>query len=225
MLFRSLGRLITIDSFQISRFQKQVMLLTVAASILLIGEVLLDTHFQTISGYASFNEKYFSFDPAGNFDLSWTFEIAGGVKRFASFFANPLEHGASTLITLAVLASIFVNQSKNTEHGFFFVTLIGAGLSILFALSRASLVGFVLSSYLFFRVLQQKKILFYYHLVFSLVVIIVGVVAIDSTVADFAIDTLQFNDSSSLSHLVEWMNGMEAMFSNPFGMEIGRAHV
>ena len=218
-----LGRLITIDSFQISRFQKQVMLLAVAASILLVGEVLLDTHLQSIIGYASFNEKYFSFDPAGNFGLSWTFEIAGGVKRFASFFANPLEHGASTLITLAVLASIFANPSKNTEHGFFFVTLIGAGLSILFALSRASLVGFVLSSYLLFRVLQQKKILIYYRLVFFLLVIIVGVVSIDSTIADFAFDTLQFNDSSSLSHLLEWVNGMEAMVSNPFGMGLGES--
>ncbi|NBY24191.1 MAG: hypothetical protein EBQ65_00275 [Chitinophagaceae bacterium] len=218
-----IGRLVNVSSYELSKFQKQVMLMSILAMTVLLGEILMYTHFQTITGYTSFYEKYFSFDPTGNYGLNWTFEISGGVKRFASFFANPLEHAASTLITLAVLSTLLVNLSLLTEQKLFFGTLLSSLLSILFALSRASLAGYFLASYLIFKLMNKKKVLFFYHAVIIVLVILILIFAFDSTVTEFIFDTLQFNDSSSLAHLVEWIDGVEAIVTHPIGIGLGES--
>lgn len=218
-----IGRLLHQEVIWVSKLQKQVMLLAVMAMIILVGEVILSTHLQTITGYASFYEKYFSFDPAGNYGLSWTFEMEGGVKRFASFFANPLEHAASTLITVAILAIVLHENTSMKEPKLFFSALLASLLSILFALSRASLVGYIIASYLIFRLLKKKKILFFYHSALLLLVLLVVSFALNSTFTQFIVDIFSFTDSSSVSHLLEWIDGIEAIAANPLGMGLGES--
>lgn len=218
-----MGRLLTPELIWISKLQKQILFLAVLAAALLVGEIITDTHFQTITGYASFYDKYFLFDAAGNYGLSWTFEIEGGIKRFASFFANPLEHAASTLITVAVLVNGLLNGKQTKEPQLFLWAVLASLLSIVFALSRASLAGYLLVSYLFFQLIRQRKILFYYHLLALLMVIIVLFISFNADLLEFLINTFNFTNSSSLSHLLEWVDGIEAMLANPWGMGLGES--
>ena len=218
-----IGRLLNPELVWISKWQKQILLLTVLAALLLVGELITNTHFQSITGYASFYDKYFLFDPAGNYGLSWTFEIEGGIKRFASFFANPLEHAASTLVTVAVLVIGVLNWKQTKEPQLFLWAVLASVLSIVFALSRASLAGYLLVSYLFFQLIRQRKILFYYHLLALLVAIVVLFFSFDTDLSEFLINTFNFTNSSSLSHLLEWVDGIEAMLANPWGMGLGKS--
>jgi hypothetical protein len=128
-----IGRLLTIEALWISKLQKLIMFLSLAAGLVLVGELLIDTHLQQFTGYASFYEKYFLFDPAGNYGLSWTFEIEGGIKRFASFFANPLELAASTLITAPVLMALYTSGEHKKESRLFTLTILSLLLSVVFA--------------------------------------------------------------------------------------------
>lgn len=218
-----IGRLLNPELVWISKWQKQILLLAVLAALLLIGELLTSTHFQSITGYASFYDKYFLFDPAGNYGLSWTFEIEGGIKRFASFFSNPLEHAASTLITVSVLVIGLLNWRQTKEPQLLLWAVLASVLSVVFALSRASLAGYLLVSYLFFQLIRQQKILFYYHLLALLVVIVVMFFSFDTDISEFLINTFNFTNSSSLSHLLEWVDGIEAMLANPLGMGLGES--
>jgi hypothetical protein len=218
-----IGRLLSVNDFSITALQKQVMLLAIVAAFLLTGELLLNTHFQTSTGYASFYEKYFLVDPAGNYGLSWTFEIEGGIKRFASFFANPLEHAASTLFTAGVLVIGFLSGQRTKEPGFFVAAFVASILSIVFALSRASLAGYLLVSYLFFRLIKKRKIIFYYHVAALGAVMLFIFFSFESSVVEFVLNTLNFTNSSSLSHLIEWVEGIEAIVAKPLGMGLGES--
>jgi hypothetical protein len=212
-----------VDDFKISKLQKQVMLLAILAASLLTIELVVDKHFQTFIGYASFYDKYFSVDSAGNYGLSWTFEIEGGMKRFASFFANPLEHAASTMITAGVILIGLFSGQRTREPGFFIASFVASVLSILFALSRASLAGYLLMSYLFFRLIKKRSIIRYYHLTALAVIGLITFFSFDSDVAEFIINTFNFTNSSSLSHLIEWVDGIDAILSNPLGMGLGES--
>jgi hypothetical protein len=218
-----IGRLLTIDEIWISKLQKLIMLLSLAAAMVLLGELFFNAHLQQLTGFASFYEKYFLFDPAGNYGLSWTFEIEGGIKRFASFFANPLELAASTLITAPVLAAVYSSGDYKKESGFFLLTLFAVLLSIVFALSRASMLAFILVGYLFFLLSGRTKVVRVFHAAALLFCISVLFLSFNNTIADFIIATIQLSDSSSLAHLLEWISGIEAMAVHPLGMGLGES--
>ena len=109
------------------------------------------------------------------------------------------------------------------EPKLFFSALLASLLSILFALSRASLVGYIIASYLIFRLLKKKKILFFYHSALLLLVLLVVSFALNSTFTQFVVDIFNFTDSSSVSHLLEWIDGIEAIAANPLGMGLGES--
>jgi len=218
-----IGRLLVIEQIWISKLQKLIMLMSLAAAFVLLGELFFDTHLQQYTGFASFYEKYFSFDPAGNYGLSWTFEIEGGIRRFASFFANPLELAASTLITAPVLAAIYISGDYKKESGLFFLTLFAVLFSIVFALSRASMLSFLLVGYLFFLLSGKRKMVRVFHVAALLFCISMLFLTLNNSIAEFILATIQFSDSSSLSHLLEWVSGIEAMAAHPLGMGLGES--
>ena len=218
-----IGRLLTIHEIWISKVQKSILLVAVAAGIVLVGELLLNTHLQQFTGYASFYEKYFSFDPAGNYGLSWTFEIEGGIKRFASFFANPLELAASTLVTGPVLLALFLGGTYQSDRRLFYFASAAVGLSIVFALSRASLLSLILIVYLFFLLTGRRTIIRVFHLLALLFCVGLLYMTFNNSIVEFILATISFSDSSSLSHLLEWVAGIEAMAAHPFGMGLGES--
>jgi hypothetical protein len=218
-----LGRLLTIDQCSISKLQKLIMLVALLGGVVLLGELMMNTHLQQFTGFASFYEKYFSFDPAGHYGLSWTFEIDGGIKRFASFFANPLELAASTLIAAPVLGALYAAGDHKKESSFFYLTLLAVLLSIIFALSRASLLGFLLIAYLYFFMTGRKKVLRAFHVAMVLAGIGLLYWTFNNSIIEFIVNTLSFSDSSSVAHLLEWLTGVEAMVAHPLGMGLGES--
>ena len=100
------GRLISLKEIYISKYFQFFLVVIILASVLLVFEILTSQHFQSLTGYADFNFYYYNQEPEGNYGLSWTFETSTGLKRFASFFANPIEFGAATLISLSIIAKM-----------------------------------------------------------------------------------------------------------------------
>jgi hypothetical protein len=217
-----LGRLIDPASIWLDKFQTYILFIALAAAVVLGFELVINTHLQQYTGYASFYEKYFDYDPSGNYGLSWSFEIEGGIKRFASFFANPLEHAAATLLTVSVLVAWGLKKDKINQRLFYWAILASI-LSIVFALSRASLAGYLLVTYLFFWMTGQKKWLHLIHA--AMLVGVLGIVLLwaNGILGEFVLNTIDFSNSSSLSHLIEWVDGIDAMMAKPLGMGLGES--
>lgn len=217
-----IGRLIQPEKIWLAKWQSWILVLTIAAGVVILFEALTSTHLQTFTGYAEYYRKYFGVDPTGNYGLSWTFEIEGGARRFASFFANPLELAAATLLSGAVLVAMFI-KNKIEEPRMFQAALLCSILCVVFALSRASLAGYFMASYLFFLINGNKKILWIYHGLFVVVAIVFIYFLANDIIGDFILNTFNFTNTSSLSHLVEWIDGIEAIGRSPMGLGLGES--
>ncbi len=217
-----IGRLIQPEKIWLSKWQSWILVLTIAAGVVILFEALNSTHLQTFTGYAEYYRKYFGVDPTGNYGLSWTFEIEGGARRFASFFANPLELAAATLLSGAVLVAMFI-KNKIEEPRLFQAALLFSIVCVVFALSRASLAGYFMASYLFFLINGNKKILWIYHGLFVLVAIGFIYFLANGIIGEFILNTFTFTNTSSLSHLVEWVDGIEAIGRSPMGLGLGES--
>lgn len=217
-----IGRLIQPEKIWLAKWQSWILVLTIAAGVVILFEALTSTHLQTFTGYAEYYRKYFGVDPTGNYGLSWTFEIEGGSRRFASFFANPLELAAATLLSGAVLVAMFI-KNKIEEPRLFQAALLCSILCVVFALSRASLAGYFMASYLFFLINGNKKILWIYHGLFVVVAIVFIYFLANDIIGDFILNTFNFTNTSSLSHLVEWIDGIEAIGRSPMGLGLGES--
>jgi hypothetical protein len=217
-----IGRLIDPEKIWIAKWQSWILVLTIAAGVVILFEAISSTHLQTFTGYAEYYRKYFGVDPTGNYGLSWTFEIEGGARRFASFFANPLELAAATLLSGAVLVAMFINN-KIEEPRLFQAALLFSIVCVVFALSRASLAGYFMASYLFFLINGNKKILWIYHGLFIVVALVFVYFLANDIIGEFILNTFTFTNTSSLSHLIEWIDGIEAIGRSPMGLGLGES--
>ena len=218
------GRLINTDKINLSEAFHYFCLLSIVASCVLLFEVLSYTHLQTFTGYADYNYYFFDQEPSGNYGLSWTFEIESGLKRFASFFANPLEFAAATLITVSALAAMVTdNQNKIVFTSFITVTLACTFFSIVYSLSRASFASYFIIIYTFAFITGKKFVLRAFHFAILLAISILIFFTIEGDFIEFIVNTFQFTNASSLGHLAEWLNGLQAMAIHPLGMGLGES--
>jgi hypothetical protein len=221
------GRLMDIRTIYIGKYFNYILLLTIAAGAVLLVEVIFDQHLQTITGFADYVYYFFNFEPSGNFGLSWTFESEGGYKRFASFFANPLEHASATLLALSVIIALFTrddNRFKPNSMGM--LALAASFLSIVFALSRAPFVSYFLIIYVYALITKKKYITHTVHAAFGLA----GIYLIylftksgdnNSGITEVVINTLDFSNPSSVGHILEWVEGILSMIEKPLGLGLG----
>jgi hypothetical protein len=217
-----IGKLIDPKKVWLSKYQLLICLLAIIAASVLLFETISDTHLQTLTGYAGYNFKYLGVEPAGNFGLTWTFEIEGGIKRFASIFANPLEHAAATLLTIAVLVSL-ITKKEISNKKIFIIAAFAAILSVIFALSRASLISFGLVLYIYAIVTKRKKILLAFHVLFATGALSLVYLLSNNTISEFIINTFNFTNSSSISHVIEWVNGIQSIYAHPLGIGMGES--
>jgi hypothetical protein len=217
-----IGRLIDPKTIWISKYQMLISILAIASGAVLLFEVLSNTHLQTMTGYSDYNFKYLGVEPEGNYGLTWTFEIQGGVKRFASFFANPLEHAAATLLTIAVLISLLSKEIIKNKR-ILILTSLAAILSVLFALSRASIISFILVIYIYCLLTKRKKIILAFNIFFGFAIIALVYLISKSTISEFIINTFNFTNSSSVSHLIEWIDGVQSIYNHPIGIGLGES--
>jgi hypothetical protein len=222
------GRLMDIRAIYISKYFNYIVLLTIAAGAVLLLEVIFHQHLQTITGFADYVYYFFNFEPSGNFGLSWTFESEGGYPRFASFFANPLEHASATLLALSVIIALFTRDDNRFKPSSMGILALGASLlSIIFALSRAPFASYFIIIYVYALITQKKYITHTVHAAFGLA----GIYLIylftkfdnnnNSGITEVVMNTIDFSNPSSVGHLLEWVEGILAMVEKPFGLGLG----
>ena len=196
---------------------KLLVFLTLLSFIIALLETVAGTHLHSFLGYSNYNLVVNDIDPQGNYGLNWSFESQGAKPRYASFFADPLEFSASLLLFFSLALWLFIH-SKYKQNKLLFITLISVIIfSFLFAFSRASMFSGILV--LVFGLYLSRN----YKIIFSMFfIVLLGFVYVynfsDEELRFFIQDTLTFQNTSSLGHLVEWIEGIISIYENPFGV-------
>lgn len=220
------GRIFDPARIYISKYFSYILAVFIAAAGILIFEIINNQHFQTLTGYADFNFYYFNEDATGDYGLSWTFQTSTGLRRFASLFANPLEFAASTLLTLAIIAGLYTtddNKIKVDTLGI--VAIIATQFSIFFALSRSSLASYFIMIFIYALITKKKLILniMYGGFVALAIYFIFFMLVTNPDLYEFIYETLTFTNPSSVGHLLAWIEGIDAIAANPFGLGLGQS--
>jgi hypothetical protein len=196
---------------------KLLVFLTLLSFIIALLETVAGTHLHSFLGYSNYNLVVNDIDPQGNYGLNWSFESQGAKPRYASFFADPLEFSASLLLFFSLALWLFIH-SKYKQNKLLFITLISVIISsFLLAFSRASMFSGILLLIFGLYLSRNYRIIFYMFFIIS-----VGLVYLyyfsDEELRFFIQDTLTFQNTSSLGHLVEWIEGIISIYENPFGV-------
>lgn len=220
------GRLFDPRLIYISKYFHYILAVFIAATGVLLFEILMDQHFHALTGYADFNFYFFNTDPTGDFGLSWTFQTSTGFKRFSSFFANPLELAAATLLTLSIIAGLYTtegNKIKLDKLGI--IAIVATQFAIFFALSRSSLASYFVIIY-FYALLTKRKLILrviYGGLIAVSLYFIFFMIVLNPDLYEFIYETVMFTNPSSVGHVIAWLEGIDAMAANPLGMGLGES--
>jgi len=208
-----IGRNIKIDEVFFNTIKKIFKYLIISIIFFLCFEFTLSTHFHTIIDFPNYNIIVNEIDPQGNFGLSWSFESQGSSPRYAAFFADPLELSASLLLLTSLLIYNLWNSKRNTNY--FLIFLVVA--AFLLSFSRGAIVACI--GVVLFALLLNKK---YKTLLFIFGSCILSTLSLlyfgSEEIRYLIIDTLKFENTSSLGHLVEWIEGILSIFENPLGI-------
>ncbi len=208
-----------------TRFEKQEIQLVfkiiffIALSAFLVNlfeNFILDAHLQQYTGYSLYNFVINQIEPSGHFGLTWTFETQAVTKRLASFFSDPLEMASSVLMGFAA-GLIWFLTSKREYNWFYILVMICSMGSLVFSASRAAFGAFFLMIFFLALVFRLYKLIAAGFL--SLIVFAVYVVFFASDdFYFFVVDTITFENTSSVGHVVEWLLALDSMIGNPFGI-------
>ena len=208
-----IGRNIELSDEIYGNLKKIFLVIIASSSVFVFFEFIFSTHFHTLIDYASYNSIVNEIDPQGNYGLSWSFEGQGSSPRYAAFFADPLELSASLLLLFSFTFFFFYNKT-NTNY---LIPLLLISFLLLMSFSRGAIVacfGIVLFSLLIHKkYITLTKIFFTSFIVFLLLFYFGG-----EELQYLIIDTLKFENTSSLGHLIEWIEGILSILENPFGI-------
>ncbi|UCS94381.1 O-antigen ligase family protein [Echinicola marina] len=180
-----------------------------------IFEKVAHIHFQNISGYALYNQAINNVEPSGNYGLTWTFETQTTGMRLASFFSDPLDLASSCLLGFSVALIGFLT-SKREQSWFFILVMLCAMGSLMFTASRSSFASF-------FIMLCFIAVIFrLYNLIkFGIGLFVIFVIYVIGYASDefyyFVLDTITFENASSVGHLLAWIEAFNQMVIAPFG--------
>jgi uncharacterized membrane protein len=182
----------------------------------LVENFILQAHLQQFTGYALYNREINGIDPTGNFGLSWTFETQAVTKRLASFFSDPLELASSVLMGFAAGLIWFLTTDRKTNWQYLLVMLVSLG-GLIFSASRAAFGAFFIMIFFVALVFRLYKLIgtgFLALVAFGIYVVFFA----SEDFYFFVLDTLTFENSSSMGHVLEWLVALESMMSNPLGI-------
>ncbi|MFC4213104.1 O-antigen ligase family protein [Pedobacter lithocola] len=227
VLVYACGRLFKPKEIYLSKYFHYILLLSIAAAVVMLTEIIGNQHLQASTGYADYNFYLFNFEPSGNYGLTWTFESEGGYKRFASFFANPLEFASATIVAISVLAALYTNDKYKIKlDSFGYISLSATLACIIFAFSRSAFISYFILLYVYSLITKRKLITNTIHICGVIVVLyIIYLFTKEQDQNDgiqmVIINTLNFSNPSSVGHLVEWIQGALAIIANPLGLGLG----
>jgi hypothetical protein len=212
-----LGRNSLLESRDLKRIFLMIFMIAIGAFLVnLIENFILNAHLQQYTGYALFNDAINLLEPSGNFGLTWTFETQALTKRLASFFSDPLEMASSVLMGFAAGLIWFLTSKK--ENRWIYLLVMGCSLgSLVFSASRAAFLAFFVMIFFIALVFRLHKLIAAGFLALVGFAIFVVVFASDDFYY-FVLDTLTFENTSSIGHVVEWLLALDSMVANPFGI-------
>jgi len=221
------GRFIDPKTVYVNKYFNYIILLTIAAGAVLLIEVAAQSPLQFHSGYFDYSYYFFHLDADGEFGLQTTFTSSSGYIRFASFFTNPLEHASATLLAFAIIIGLYTtDDNKFNINGIGMVALSASILSILFALSRAPLASYFIIIYIYVLITKRKFIVNAIHTILVLAAIYITYQFFQSensygSIVALILNTIDFNDPSSLGHIAQWAEGIAAIIQHPLGLGLG----
>lgn len=212
-----LGRNTRFEDGEVYRLFSMIFGVAVLAFLVnLIEQFVLQAHLQQHTGYSLYNLVIHNINPSGNFGLTWTFETQAVTKRLASFFSDPLELASSVLLGFAAGLIWFLTSKKEEGFPYIVVMLCSMG-SLFFSSSRAAFGAFFIMLFFIAVIFKlYRLILFGFSLVSAFVIFVVFFASEDFYY--FVIDTITFQNASSVGHVLEWITALESMIENPLGV-------
>lgn len=215
------GRFCKTESINLNEIFSFVCILTIVAAVVVTIEAITYTHLHTFTGFTDFMIHFYDGEMSGNYGLIWTFETETGLKRFGSIFSSPLELASSAVLALAVVLALATNDRNKFIYTPFNVISLGATLvCVTLAVSRASFANYFIVIYLFAFITHNKKLIRCFHYAFFLIVLYV-IFFVKGDTLYFIVSTLNFQNASSVGHVIEWVNGINGMITHPLGMGLG----
>ena len=209
-----LGRNTQLSNNQIINLAHLIILIVVAAFPIVVVEKLLNLHLQTGIGYTDYIIAKGG-EPTGSYGLQYTFQANSGAKRFASFFASPLE--MATVAILALSSCIILYNKNKRFRVLYAIAGVMAFSCLFFSFSRAPIAAFFLMMvyigymYGYWRYILSAGIL---SVFFVLIPFLFG----SQDLRFFIMDTITLSDPSSLGHVLDWVKGVESMITSPQGI-------
>lgn len=218
------GKFINPSELFVKKYYTYILLVIIAASFFILGEAFTSTHFQSYTGYSDFNYYYFNAEPSGNYGLTWTFETASGQKRYSGFFSTPLELAASTIVALAIAAALTTSDDYKIRFGWFeSIALLATLICIVLSLSRAALISYFLIIYAYSQINRKVYIIKTINSILLIFIAYFAFLISNTDLKEFFVNTINFTDTSSLGHLLAWVEGIESIISNPMGIGLGES--
>ena len=212
-----LGRNMSLSKYQMQLTFKLILGIAFCAFCINVVEFTSGIHLHTLINYGNFQSTINDVEPTGNYGLSWTFETQSGVQRFGAFFANPLDLSSASLLAFAIAFIFFIKtpyRNNQILYGSLMIIVIG---SLFFAYSRASIAAFILELIFIAFVFKSYRLLLAgITIIFSFIIYILFFASED--LYFFVLDTLTFENASSLGHLLEWLEAIESMINSPEGI-------
>lgn len=209
-----LGRNMTLTHSDIKYLTHFILLLIVIAFPLVLIEKLANTHFQSLIGYTDYVIAKGG-EPTGSYGLQYTFQANSGDKRFAAFFASPLE--LATFSILAFSTSAILAMLHRSRRFLYLSTALISFVCLIFSFSRAPIAGF------FMMLVFIGYLLGYWRYILAAACVVLVFLAVplffgSEDLRFFIIDTFTLADPSSVGHLVDWLEGVDSMLVNPEGI-------
>jgi len=193
--------------------KKIFLVVIITSSVFVFFVFIFSTHFHSFINYSNYNSIVNEIDPQGNYGLSWSFESQGARPRYAAFFADPLELSASLLFLFSFIIFFFYKR-VNLSNILPFILIV---FLLLMSFSRGAIVacfGIVLFSLLINQKYRILFTMFSISVILSLLTYFLG----GEDLQYLIIDTLKFENTSSLGHLIEWIEGILSILENPLGI-------
>ncbi len=220
-----IGRFCIVDSINIKKLFSYVSIIIIIAAFVAFIEKLTNQHLHSFTGFSEFNYYFFDAEVSGNYGLLWTFETESGAKRFGSIFSNPLDLASATVLSLSVILSLITYKRKKVvirTSNFEIISLVASFLCILFAASRASFAGYFMLIYVYGWITKNRNIIRTFH-TFIISVTIYIIFFLEGDLFDFIVNTIKFQNASSIGHVLEWLDGINAMIAHPLGLGLGES--
>jgi len=225
-----IGRFCDKDQVNINKLFSFIVIVLLVATIVVFGERIFNQHLHSFTGFSDYNFYFFNTDASGNYGLLWTFETESSAKRFGSIFSNPLEFASAIVLSLAIMFAL-ISSKNNTEPNAIIQTnpntlekigLIASFICIVLALSRAAFISYFLVIYIYGWIIGNKKIIHFFHIGAVIIVLYVFYI-LEGDLYDFILNTITFQNESSLGHVLEWLDGINAMATQPWGLGLGES--